>query len=563
MISHPIRVLLVEDEANDALIVKALLKSGGEAFSCESVASLGAALERLSSPDIDVVLLDFGLPDSSGLDTFKRLHAGAPGVAIIPLTGSGDEELALAAIQLGAQDYLFKGAVNYQLLTRTIRYAHERKRNEEALRQARDELEKRVAERTAELQDLYQAERRARETAEALSAANLAITQSLDLNEVLSAMLDCLQRLVPYDSASVLLCSGETQFSVCVARGYEQWGDGSPVRRIVFDAADHPHLGRVLREGASVLIPDTALEEGWDRNLGGGSVIRNWLGVPLKARGRVIGLYSIDKNEPGFFTPEHQRLAEMLTVQAAVAIENAQLFADMHASKERLRALSHRLVEVQEAERRLIARELHDEVGQILTGLKLLLGTVSRLPTEKAGEGLARADALLDELMGRLRSLSLDLRPAMLDDLGLLHALHWHIDRYTQQTGITVNLSPSGVEGRRFAPAVETAAYRIIQEALTNIARHAGVREASVHLWASEEMLTVQIEDRGRGFDPEAASMAGTSNGLAGMRERAELLGGHLTIDSVKGSGTSLAADLPLNFNGVEGEGYDDDRPGR
>lgn len=562
MAPDPIQVLLIEDDRNHAHIARALIKSGDDSISCDWVETLADGLNRLDAGGIDVVLLDFGLPDSHGLDTFLRLQAHSPSVAVIPLTGTGDDALALNAVHLGAQDYLFKGAVNQQLLTRAIRYAFERKRQEEALRRARDELELRVAERTAELRDLYDAERRARETAETLRAANLALTRSLNLDEVLTSLLDCLAHLVPYDSACVMLHTGDSQLGVYVAHGYEQWPQSEPMRRIVFDAQAHPHLGRILFQGESVLIPDTSEEPSWDATIGGGAVIRNWLGVPLAARGRVFGLYSMDKGAPGFFTAEHRQLAEMLTAQAAAAIDNARLFADVHSREEQLRALSRRLVEVQESERRLIARELHDEIGQMLTGLKLLLGTALRLPPETMGERLSQAQELLNELMGRVRNLSLDLRPAMLDDLGLLHALFWHFERYTQQTGIEIQFTHTGIEGRRFAHEIETAAYRLIQEALTNVARYAGVGNTSVHVWASDDLLTVQVEDRGCGFDPETAIAAGRSNGLAGMRERAELLGGSLTIDSSPCAGANLTANLPLKAHDEDsssqsGEGRD------
>jgi len=153
---------------------------------------------------------------------------------------------------------------------------------------------------------------------------------------------------------------------------------------------------------------------------------------------------------------------------------------------------------------------------------------------------------MVNELMALVRDLSLDLRPAMLDDLGLLPTLLWHFDRYTAQTDVGVTFKHIGLEGRRFAPEVETAAYRIVQEALTNVARHAGVSEVAVRLWADQETLGVQIEDRGTGFDPEAALAAGDTTGLAGMRERAVLLGGQLTVESASGAGTCVRAELPL-----------------
>jgi len=213
---------------------------------------------------------------------------------------------------------------------------------------------------------------------------------------------------------------------------------------------------------------------------------------------------------------------------------------------ERLKFLSRRLMEVQEAERRNIALELHDEIGQLLTGLKLTLEMGARLPAEEVGNGLAKARALVNELMVRVRNLSLDLRPAMLDDLGLLPALLWHFEHYTAQTQVRVNFKHSGLERRRFAPEVETAAYRLVQEALTNVARHAQVPEAMVRLSTHPQTLLIEIEDRGRGFDVEKVLTVSKTSGLAGMRERAVLLGGSLTIESQPDAGTHLTAELSI-----------------
>ena len=213
---------------------------------------------------------------------------------------------------------------------------------------------------------------------------------------------------------------------------------------------------------------------------------------------------------------------------------------------EQLKFLSRRLMEVQETERRNIALELHDEVGQVLTGLKLSLEMGARLPAEELGDNLAQARVLVNELMARVRKLSLDLRPAMLDDLGLLPALLWHFEHYTTQTQVRVNFKHSGLEKRRFGPEVETAAYRLVQEALTNVARHANAPEATVRLSTHNQTLLIEVEDRGKGFDVEAVLSASETCGLAGMRERTVLLGGRLTIESHAGAGTRLTAELSL-----------------
>jgi signal transduction histidine kinase len=208
----------------------------------------------------------------------------------------------------------------------------------------------------------------------------------------------------------------------------------------------------------------------------------------------------------------------------------------LRQGNEGLAALSRRLVERQEAERRALARELHDEVGQILAALKLHLeGAKVPVPTE--------VQSLLEELSSRVRNLSMDLRPPMLDELGLLPTLLWHFGRYHAETGVRVEFEPVGRVGR-FDSRVETAAFRIVQEALTNVARHARVPEATVGLEAHPERIVLLVQDRGVGFRLETA-WTGGSGGLAGMRERARLLGGRLHIESAPGSGTRLTAELP------------------
>lgn len=211
---------------------------------------------------------------------------------------------------------------------------------------------------------------------------------------------------------------------------------------------------------------------------------------------------------------------------------------------ERLQLLSRRVIEVQECERRHIARELHDDVSQELTGLGLMLEACLR-DVPKAGQQLQQAMDVVNELIGRVRNLSLGLRPAVLDDLGLLPALTWHFERYTAQTGVHVSFSQRGLE-RRLPAAVETAAYRIIQEALTNVARHAGVRDVAVRIDVDAAQLRLTVEDRGRGFSAAAPAVPAGS-GVIGMRERASALGGTLNVTSEPGTGTRLTTELPLH----------------
>ncbi len=218
---------------------------------------------------------------------------------------------------------------------------------------------------------------------------------------------------------------------------------------------------------------------------------------------------------------------------------------------ERLQTLSSRLIEVQEAERRLIAQELHDEIGQSLTGLKLYLENIAALPAEEMTSKLGDILTLVQELMSKLRNMSLDLRPSMLDDLGLLPALLWHFERYITQTNVHVRFNHNGLN-MRFNTDIETAAYRIVQEALTNVARHAHVSEVKVLVTANQDTLEIYVEDKGRGFDYDAIKDSANTAGIKWMQERLSLLGGYLKIDSAPGEGARLSARIPVKNKSAE-----------
>jgi len=216
-----------------------------------------------------------------------------------------------------------------------------------------------------------------------------------------------------------------------------------------------------------------------------------------------------------------------------------QLEQQVAAATADLRNLSQRLLQIQEEERRRLALELHDEIGQMLTGLGLQLGMIN----EQDEPRLTEARRTVGDLTEQVRQISMDLRPSALDNYGLVPALEWLIERFGRRTGISIEMRHEGLD-RRFSPAIEISAYRIVQEGMTNIARHATVRSAIVRLYADESTLTIVIRDEGAGFDPAAASIG---SGLAGMRERAGLVGGTLSIDSAPDTGVTVTAELPIN----------------
>jgi PAS domain S-box-containing protein len=300
----------------------------------------------------------------------------------------------------------------------------------------------------------------------------------------------------------------------------------------LFGYAPQETLGRRLSE----LIVPSELRDDLQRNA---EVVSQENGVDLEA---------VRQRKDGSRLNVH-----VVSVPVSVPNGHIAVFAmyrditERKAAEAALQALSTRLLEVQENERRHLARELHDEIGQLLTGLRLLLRLNGDSPADALKARFEHARTIVDDLLGRVRRLSFDLRPADLDQLGLLPALLALFERYTAQTGVLVNFKHQGVE-MRFAPEVETGAYRIVQEALTNAARHAGVAGVTVRVWTDAERLNLQIEDQGRGFDPEGALKAPRSSGLIGMQERITLLGGRMSIESSPGAGTTITAELPLDY---------------
>jgi signal transduction histidine kinase len=221
---------------------------------------------------------------------------------------------------------------------------------------------------------------------------------------------------------------------------------------------------------------------------------------------------------------------------------------------ERLQALSRRVVEVQEEERRHLARELHDEVGQILSAISINLQTVKSASDAAFWPRLEENISLVDRAIHQVRSLAFELRPAMLDDLGLAATVRWYADRQAQRAGLVVH-STDESSGRRLATDLETACYRVVQEALTNVVRHARARQVWIDLREENQELSLVVRDDGAGFDPPAVrqrAAQGAGFGLLAMQERVHLLGGQIDIESVPGQGTAIRVRFPTPPRGAQ-----------
>jgi signal transduction histidine kinase len=392
---------------------------------------------------------------------------------------------------------------------------------------------------------LYEAEKNNRRLAQTLSAFSMAIAQSLDVDVVLRVLLDYLGQLVPYDRATAMLMERDYHLVVRFVRGKSGAEVVDPDPPVTFDAKAIPVLRDLLGQQRGKVVQDVRADRAW-AGCPCAEGARSWIGVPLAASGRVIGMYSLAKSAPGFYHQEHLNLAGTLASQASAAIQSAWLFEKVGEGRLRLQALSRQLVKIQESERQAVSRELHDEAGQSLTSLKVGLHLLEAKVGDPAAvrDGISGLQQQVDAVMAGLHRLASNLRPASLDHVGLPAAVQQMVEGLNLKAGPRVEFEGGSLGTERLPEFTETALYRIAQEALANAAHHARASRVSVLLERREGRIVVVVEDDGVGFDPVIALHSGRL-GLLGMRERAEMLGGSLIVESSEGKGTTVVAEVP------------------
>jgi PAS domain S-box-containing protein len=304
--------------------------------------------------------------------------------------------------------------------------------------------------------------------------------------------------------------------------------------------------GRVVVSGDSQAIDDYSRWHGrasiFDDKSFGPS-----LGAPLKWQHTVIGAISLSRKKGSErFTNADLEFLEQIAAEVAIAIHQTTLFEEVQEGQRRLQVLSHRLIDAQEAERKRLARELHDQIGQALTAVQISLQTLQSSTRDSSAKLLEDSLAIIDEALEQVHDLSLDLRPSLLDDLGLVAALRWYVGRVASRAGLVHGFKSDDLD-TRLAPEVETACFRIAQEALTNVLRHASATNVSVEITSGNSDLRLLVRDNGVGFDVRSAlSRTGLSAslGLQGMQERAAAIGGSVDIESKLRRGTRVQATL-------------------
>lgn len=512
-----IRVLHAEDDQQVADMVRLFFERYGSDCVLEHVESGRGCLDAMQRRKFDVVLVDLVMPDIDGLHILGELTARRDPTPVVIVSAQGQNEMAVRALRAGAVDCIDKNSADFRRIAEIARRVAER-------HQKRGEVAAPPRDHQVVFVEPDEVTRISVGSFFTHNSSRLAITpvDPADFDQRLRSdftfdavvlgpgfadrtMLDTLRQLhsISADTPALILSgsrSGETAIAAFQlgAHDYIFYQDGC-LPELVFS------LNHALRRA------DTER-------------LNRRLSAELAELNRSLADQVADRTRD---------LRGEITEREA-----AERRAEDNAA--RLQALSNRLLRVQEDERRAVAQELHDQVGQLLTGLRFRLEACRTDPA-------AVEDALgvTDELIHTVRELTLQLRPRMLDDLGLRPALEWHVDRFRRQTGISVELDLALPE-RRLSAVLETTVYRMVQEALTNVARHSGARAAVVTVAADDAALHLEIADRGCGFDPAAARAKHNSLGLAGLAERVHLAGGNLELVSQPGQGTRIHAEFNL-----------------
>lgn len=459
------------------------------------------------------------------------------------------------------------GVVEYVVIL--MRDITEMQTAQEEVRKAKAELEQRVIERTAALRDVnvalikQVADREAAEIRLHHYTKRLETLRKLDQSilatevpeEIARTALNFIKQMIPMDCGLIIsfnqnLTGGTilavsfdgTREAPTLPKEFEQHGVQSLLR--------HPD---VLDQGKPIIIND--IQQASPIQYAPGVLMlgcmRSYLDAPLRAESKLVGMLRLMSRVPGTFTPDHSVVAMEIANSLALSIRSTQLLQSVKDQSRLLRALAARLTEVEESERKRLSQVLHDQVGQNLAVLSLNLNLIKNLNpiNEPIRARLDNSLDIVDETIDRTRNLIADLRPPVLDDYGLPAALGWYAKQFTTRTTIPVATDIDD-DFPRLPALSEINLFRIVQESLANVAKHAQATEARLGLHSETDVIRLTVSDNGRGFElasvgPRAKSDRRTTGyGIISMSERAEAIGGSLKIESIVGQGTIVNIEL-------------------
>ena len=482
-------IYLVDDEPD---ILELILKEISSAeYKIFSFMTGKGVIQAVNKGQPDLILLDYNLPDMTAKEIINELNFNQSRVPFVIMTGYGSENIAVEMMKLGAKDYLVKSLGFLKLLPALI---------EKVLKQIEVENKLEISKKSLE-----QNEKRFRDIYK-----NLPISyQSLDENALFVEVNEAWLNMFGYSKAEII---GKSFTDFLVADQKESFEKSF---------SDFKSLGEICAKEYHMVKKDG---------------------------GRLIVAYD---SKIGY-NPESEQRTHCILYDIT---KQKQVEKEIIRSKEELQNLSNQLIKAQEIERQRISQELHDEIGQALTSVKFNLTAINREMEsgdyDKIKIRMKDSFSILEQLMKQVHDLTLKLRPGMLDDLGLVPTLRWFLTSFEQRTNIKVRLNVVGEE-ERFNKEIESNLYRIIQEAMNNISKHAQASLSTVQLSRHNSTLDVLIEDNGKGFDAEKISSYITAKhriGLIGMRERVNLLRGSLNIQTFPGEGTKIYINIPSGDN--------------
>ncbi|RPI80658.1 MAG: GAF domain-containing protein [Chloroflexi bacterium] len=384
----------------------------------------------------------------------------------------------------------------------------------------------------------------ARQTTQLMLDAGTELSQSLELDEVIQVLFRHVNRGMPFECAAVYLINSSSELISRAAWRCGGVDNGNDQSEIESDYQDIPLFLKTISEGKSITVPDAAHEEGWVAPWAPGKA-QSWVGIPLITGGKVFGLSVFNHPLPNVFSRGEIELAEGLVGEAAAAIQNARLFEEVNLSNERIKYLTHKTVEIQERERRILAKDLYDDVGQeivsVLLQLRLLEDKINQ--PEVINSQVTCLDQELSSILDKLHTMAFNLRPASLDHLGLVEAVRQDLDKLSEENNLQINFESTGIT-ERLPERIETILYRIIQEALTNVVKHARATRLDVYLKQQDNELMLIMEDNGVGFEHKTITSE-MSFGISGMQERTEMIAGKFSIESSQGNGTAIFVTVP------------------
>jgi len=598
-----LKVLLVEDNLGDFRLIQEMFKESGANVELKWAKQLSTGLANLKEESFDGLLVDLGLSDSQGIDTFKKIHDQAPQIPIVVITGLADDGLAMRAVGEGAQDYLIKGQTDSHLLIRAIRHAIERKRAEEALRES-EEKYRTILENIEE--GYFEVDIAGNFTFFNDSLSRLlgySRDEMMGMNNRQYTDEENAPKL--YRAFNQVYSTGEPtkgfDWEVIRKDGAKRYvetsvssiknSSGQPIgfRGIVRDITERKRAEEALRES------EERYRQLFEAESDAIVLIDNATGCILEANSAAAALYGYSKEELlskknsdlSAEPEETQRVTQTTPVDVNRVVtvplrfhrkqdgsvfpveitgrflirqgrsvhiaairditERKQAEEELRNSQEQFRALSARIQFAREEERTQIAREIHDELGQELTGLKMDLSwLIKRLPKNQESL-ISKTESMLklvDSTIQTVRRISSELRPGVLDDLGLIAGIEWQTQDFENRSGIPCDFI-SSVEEIDLDRDRSTAVFRILQETLTNVSRHAKATQVKINLEESADSLILRIEDNGKGIKESEVSHP-KSLGLLGMRERVLVFGGKVIITGEQGKGTTVTVKIPL-----------------